>query len=453
MSPWITSALPARPNPSAEIRPAVIGLLRLIGPVYFHRLLGFRSMDFRHADRLVNAYGDFFAGRTRLMIAFRHPYGEEPQLLAYALAVALPREARKLGVSFPRMPHAHYVYGYEVPLWGDAFQRWVLPRVGAVPVYHTKFDGPSMDRIRSVMKDGAYPLALSPEGQVSYSSEEVPRLEQGAVRIGFWCAEDLAKEGRGEETVILPVSIHYRWPRAAEKRLDGYLAGMERACGIPVLTGAAPFDRLSSVADRVLALMEGHYARFYGAPLPQAGSRAQRLEAVREAALQAAERTLCIRPEGDAIRRVYRIRQTGWDRIFRTDLGDLERLPALERRMADRLAAEAWLACRHMELVDLAWYLDFDRLRRTDPLEILIETAQNYGDLIHRLQGGQFADRDLIPGKSALVVAGEGIRVGGSLERYRAGRRGAIEDLTRTLEASYVDCIREIREERRTGAS
>lgn len=452
MASWITAAQRIRRNPEAAVRLDVIRLLRTIGPAYFRLLLGFRSVEIRHADRLVRAYRDFYGGKTRLLIAFRHPYGEEPQVLGYALALALPREARRLGQPIPRTPHAHFVYGFEVPLWGDAFQRWVLPRVGAVPVHHTKFDAASMDRIRSIMKDGSYPLALSPEGQVSYTSEDVPRLEPGAVRIGFWCAEDLAKEGRSEQTVILPVSVHYRWPPSAGKRLEGYLSRMERACGIRAAAGTAPFHRLSAIADRALALLERYYADFHGAALPGAGTRRARLEAVMEAALAAAERTLCIRRDGDVIRRVYRIRQIGWDRIFRADLGDLDRLPAVERRMADRLAAEAWLACRHMDLVDIAWYLDFDRLRPEDPLELQIETAQNYGDLVGRLQGGCFADRVGIPGKSAVLVAGEAIPIGASLDRYRGDRKATMEQMTRALELSYRECIREIREERRTAA-
>jgi hypothetical protein len=415
--------------------------LRAVGPVYFRFLLGFHSIELLHAERLVRAFRDFFDLKSRLIVAFRHPYGDEAQLMAYVIGKQLSREAVKLGIRFPQKPHAHFVHGYEVPLWSGGFERWVLPRVGSVPVYHTKFDMPSMRRIRLLMKDGAYPLALAPEGQVSYTSESLPRLEQGAVRIGIWCAEDLAKEKRTESVVIVPVSIHHRWPEAAGRKLERFIGLIERRLGVCRRTGSERFDRLSAIADRALVLMEQYYARYHVPPSPGGGaSRSERLAAVLEAALRTAERTLGIKPDGDAIRRVYKIRQTCWDRIYRADIRDMDFISPVERRMADRLAGEAWLASRHMELVDLAYYLDFDRLNRDDPLELFIETAQNYYDLASRLSGGNASDRITIPGKRGIVIVGEPVIV-------RQGK-GIIDSLTDELKRAYLSCIEEIRKSR-----
>jgi hypothetical protein len=426
-----------------------MAFMRAIGPVYFRFLLGFDSVELRHPERLVHAYTDFFDGKSRLIVAFRHPYGDEAQLMAYVIGKQLDREARKLGIRFPRRPHAHFVHGYEVPLWAGAFERWVLPRVGAVPVYHTKFDASSVERIRSLMKNGSYPLALAPEGQVSYTSEGLPRIEQGVIRIGIWCAEDLKKEKRAESVVIVPLSIHHGWPKAARRGLEKLITFTERECGISPGAGTRPFARLSAIADRALALMERHYARFYGAPCPAGNPpRAERLAGVIEAALRAAERILCVKPDGDAIRRVYKIRQTGWDRIFRADIEDLNALPPLERRVADRLAAEAWLASRHMELVDLAYYLDFDRLKEDDPLELFIETAENYYDLVSRFSGGNISDRLGVPGKNATVVVGEPIIVSGAMDRYATDKKGTIDSLTDELKRTYLSLIDEVRKAR-----
>jgi hypothetical protein len=48
-----------------------------------------------------------------------------------------------------------------------------------------------MARITEAMINGRYPLALAPEGQVSYASERLPRLEQGTVRLGLAAADEL----------------------------------------------------------------------------------------------------------------------------------------------------------------------------------------------------------------------------------------------------------------------
>jgi len=461
----IATARSAQVLAEPGIKPGVVAFFRLVSPLYFHALLGFRSVAIRHAERIVQAYSDFFDGKTRLLIAFRHPYGDEAQLLGYVIGKIVDREAKRGGVRLAKKPHAHFVHGYEVPLWAGAFERWLLPRVGAVPVYHTKFDGKSIRQIRSLMRDGEYPLALAPEGQVSYSSEELPRLESGASRICAWCVEDLAREKRPEKVIILPISVHYRWEASSARQLDKLIGRIENACGIEpphgegtlggrgTPDGASRFDRLSAAADFILATAERHYSRFYAAALPRAGNptRAGRLNDLREAALSAAEQAFHLKPDGDEIRRVYKIRQTGWDRIFRTDFSDPKALPGLERALADRVAGEAWYVSRHMELVDLAYYLDFERLKPDDPLELYIETAQNYYDFVSRLEGGNISDRISVGRKKATVIIGEPIPATDRLSCFGSNRKAAVESLNGDLRRAYADCIEEIREERKNG--
>jgi len=443
------SARPVRSLPPSEVRPGAMGFLRAIAQFYFKVLLGFDSLEILHPERLVRAYSDFFARRSRIIVAFRHPYGDEPQLMAYLINRQLPREAAKLGVRFPKNPHAHFVHGYEVPLWAGAFERWVLTRTGAVPVYHTKFDSPSVGRIRLIVKDGEYPLALAPEGQTSYTSEGLPRIEQGTARIAQWCVEDLAREKRTEPVVIVPISIHHRWPESAGKNLDRLIGLTERECGICGPTGSGRFERLSAIADRLLVLMEQHYARYKKWSPPGAGaSRSDRLSAVITAALRTAEGILGVAPDGDAIRRVYKIRQKSWDTIFRADIPDLDALAPLERRLVDSLAAEAWLAARHMEIGDLSSYLDFDRLKKDDPLSLYIEAAQNYYDLIRRLSGSNIGGRKNIGGKKAIAVIGEPVLIGHGAPPRTARGRALTDALTEELKRAYLDCIEEIRKGR-----
>jgi hypothetical protein len=436
-----------------KVRPLVVAFFRLISPLYMKVALGFSMVRLVNAERLVRAYADFFQGKTRLLIAFRHPYGDEAQVMAYVIGRLIAKEAKARGIELPLKPHAHFVHGYEVPLWAGAFERWLLPRVGALPVYHAKFDSLSIKSIRSLMKDGQYPIALAPEGQVSYSSEEPPRLESGASRICLWCAEDLHKEGRSEDVVILPISIHQRWPAATEKSLDALIATMEGECGLAQAAGTHRFERLKRLGEAVLAAAEQQYRHFYGADLPETPglSNGERLSSLRQAALVTAERSFHLKPEGDEIRRVYRIRQTGWDRIFRSDIADLDHLPALERSLADRLSGEAWYASRHMELVDLAYYLDLERLKADDPLELYIETAQNYFDLISRLKGGNISHRKNLRPKEGIVIVGKPLSVD---QRIKAlGLQGkpnktAAEALNHALLGEFLTCIEEIRQNR-----
>jgi len=467
----ITEARPYPQLAESHAHRGVLSFIRIASPLYLHAALGFRSVEIEHADRAIEAYRAFFERKLRFIIAFRHPYGDEAQLMAYAILNLLDRESRRSANPLPHRPHAHFIHGYEVPLWSGPLERWLLPRVGAVPVFHTKFDAASIEEIRALMLNGEYPIALAPEGQVSYTSHGVPRLEAGVARIAQWCADDLARRKSGERVAILPVSIYHHWERDAEPQLDRLIDALERQIGLS-RPGAEPREvRLYAAAGALLEIAERWYARFYGysgahvtAPAPAAAEsaaeavpapgtgaaplassalastdRARRLAGVREAALSAAERVLRLRPEGDEIHRVYRIRQACWDRIYRSDIPDRRALSPVEAALADRLAGEAWLASRHMEFVDLSYYLKLDRFDAN--LDALCEVAQNLCDLASRLRGGNISHRPSIRGKRAFIDFGEAILLDPASPESKPSRRTAHDGIMAELARAYETSI------------
>ena len=433
-----------------EIKPGVVSFFRRIGSIYFHNILGFKGAQFINPERFTEAYQRFFKKKTRLMVAFRHSYGNEAPLMGYIIGKLLSKEASKLGISYPRESHAHFIHGYEVPLWGGAFERWLLPRVGALPVYHVKVDMTSIHRIRNLMKDGVYPIALAPEGQVSYSSDILPRIEHGSARIALWCAEDLEKEKRSEQVEILPVSIHLTWPDNAGKGLVKLVNETEKICGIISKSNLSIYQRLNNITEKFLSLLESDYSKFFGLSdkkIEQTPN--ERLKSLLETALFHAEKILSIRAEGDIINRVYRIRQAAWDRIFRTDIKNIKTLNPLEKALANRLTSEAWLASRYMEFVDIGFYIDFEKLKPKDPMDLYIETAQNYYDLVSRCLGGNFTNRIIIPGMTAHIVTGEPISASKYNTTNKTDRKNAISLLTNELLEGFLKCIVDFKRERK----
>jgi len=431
--------------------------------------LRIKSIEFRRPELLVDAWRQFQEGRTRLLIAFRHAYGDEPQLLSYVFDAVLRPAARRLGAALPRVPRARFVHGYEVPLWSGALTRWILPRSGAMPVYHAKVDRRSLERMRAALRDGPYPLALAPEGQISYRSEALPRIEEGAVRLGVWCAAELAAAGRPERVHVLPLSVHYRYDEADAPKLEALVSEVEASCDGQdgqgrAAAGRGPTDsrrrrgvagpgwkaalaaRIEAVELRLIAAAEG----YYGIRPPEGASRDARLEALLEEALRRAEAAFGLVPEGDRIARVYRIRQEGWDRIYPEV--DLRALPPLERRLADRRAGEAWYVMRHMELVDLGHYLDSTYLagRNGDgpPFDRLVEAAYSAADLASRLVGGNISHRPSALAKRAVIAASPAIDVGALTAARGGDRRAASRAALAELERAYVQEIKEYIDER-----
>lgn len=455
-----TKPLPTLDLPEPTLNYPLMKALRSIVQLYA-RALKFKEPVMLHPERLVQTYKDFTDGKCRMIAGFRHPYGDDPQLTAYLFHHVLPKAARKTGVKLPRFTHAHFIYGVEVPMWSGPFVRWLLPRVGAVPINHIHMDAKGMNRIRRLFSEGTFPVALAPEGHVTYGSERILELETGTARFGFWCMEDLDKAGRKEEVRIVPVSMHYRYGKKARKQLSRMIRKLEAECGLAACSSKGndrePSDkrfaeRLTAVGNAILAHLASIYGEEGGLPAQaeaacEAAFPASSLQKViLGASLAAGERILGIPqdPSKKAMARLYAIRAAGWDRLFRSDLADMTKL---RRELAMREAGEAWFAMRHMEIAELLEYVDFSTVPQDAHFETLVETAHNFFDAISRLQGGTLRNRANIIDKHPVIVPGEPLGLDAYREKYKQDKKGAMQDVTADLRSRFERCIEEYRHE------
>jgi len=483
--------------------PAFLRFIRLAAPVYARFALHFTDIEIRHPERLVSVWNHFQQHESRLLLAFRHPYGDEPQLFSTVFDCLLAREARKMGLPLPERPHARLLHGYEVALWGDVIIRTVLPLSGALPVYHRKTDASGMKLIRAVLKDGPHPVALAPEGQVSYRSETLPRLEPGTMRMAFWCARDLEKEGRQEKTIVLPLSVHHQFDRRDIGKFMVLLKNLEKRCGLSALEDAealhtrkavsskpssATFstsriqashadssqfrqftrERLIRIETALLGLAETHYSSLCGYKPPESGdvlllardnaTRQKHWNSVMIAALEAGEHILGLHEMrktsaektavtlDSLIDRVYRIRHEGWERIY--PMKHVGTKGQVSNAASHRLAGEAWYAMRHMEFVDLTAYLDTEYLDAEacpdgPSYDRLVETGLNLHDLSFRLMGGNFTNRDNTMRKKAIILTGKPIDVTAYLSDDEADWKNAASAATLELGEAFRQCIRD----------
>jgi 1-acyl-sn-glycerol-3-phosphate acyltransferase len=397
------------------VTPWVIALARLAGRPYIAGFIGNAriSLDESAADIFIPAMERAFSGQSRSIVAFRHQNGWEPQVLAWFTLYRLAGLARKHGVRFSLPPRLLFVHGYELFRTGGPLLRFMLPRFGAMPVHHAKLDSAGLDRIYRCLREGPYPLAIAPEGQVSYTLAEKPRVEPGTVRIGLTVAKQLLARGRAgggrnaegdcPPVEILPVSLY---PEYSGKALDDaarLLRRVERICGIedaPPAPGLPDIPGLNARFLRCREIILALNEKRYGLDRGHAGQDfSARLDLVIDAALRNAAAMLCISgPGGDTIDRLYAIRQICWDRIFPENT-DLAALPALERAALDLRAGEAWHAARHMELADFAFYFHkppgafADSGGSAGPVALTVEYAQNLYDFANRTMGGIYGTR------------------------------------------------------------
>jgi hypothetical protein len=313
-------------------------------------------------------------------------------------------------------------------------------------------------------------LALAPEGQSSYRSETLPRIEHGGFQLGFWCAEELEAAGRPEKVHILPISVHERHGEEDLPVLEARCAELENALGIspaehpgglsePATSSVEPAPPSSAgpatarrralglrLRDLDLALHAAAEA-YYGLEPAGGASRDQRHSALLEEALRRAEAMLGLEADGDTIARVYRIRHEGWNRVYPEN--DLAGLSPRARALADRRAGEAWYAMRHMELVDLGYYLDGAYLEedlvegRAPSVGRLSETLHNLYDFSARLAGGNISDRPRLLRRRLVLAFGEPLELRSRLDAYRADRRAALDAASRDLVSEWTRSTKE----------
>jgi len=228
--PYKTPVVKASPDlkiPEPRVSKFVVLICKVLARLYLFLFYGIARIVMPDGKNLIEAFRRALAGESRCIIAFRHPNGGEPQLLSWYFLFKLKYAAARMGVRFARWPHSVFVYSYEVVRWGGWAARFVMPNLGAMPIHHAKMDSQGMNRIYNAIAAGPYPVALAPEGQVSYNIDSVPRLEAGVIRIGFQAASQMTENNVKSPVEILPVSIHFRYGSRAEAVMEKLLKKIE----------------------------------------------------------------------------------------------------------------------------------------------------------------------------------------------------------------------------------
>jgi hypothetical protein len=424
-----------------KISKLIILLVKILSRVYLYVLFGFAKIILREDKILFDAFNRVLSGESRCLIAFRHPDGREPQLLAWFFLFRLKALAAKKRIKFPIRPHAIFIYGYEVARWGGPFARFFMPNIGAIPIHHTKVDSKGMARIYKAITDGPYPVALAPEGQVSYTIDSVPRLESGTIRIGLQAAAQLAEKNINCPVEILPLSIFFRYGSSGKRAMEKLLKKTEKFCNLSQPKPELGFhERLKRCRDYILELNENRYKIKTDASL----SYEDRLEQVINSALGTAERLLDIKSEGDYFQRLYKVRHVCWDRIYLPGIEALDNMTNVERSIKDLEAGEAWHIARHQELADFAWYFRCPVPADDTSLHTRLEYVQNLWDFANRTMGGAIANRVNILPQKVILQASLPINLSSRLSSYKEDKKGTINLLVSELENAYLKCIKDV---------
>ena len=425
--------LPTRP--SRMVQAVVSRLLPLL----------FRSqgLELRHRDAaagLARAFAAQQSGACNLLIAFRHPSTRDPVVMADLLWNGIPQAARRLKLPLTRPIQLRFLYDRGIPIWAGPLIGWLLQRSGGIAIHRGRLDRPALAQARGALAQGRYPLVVAPEGATNNLSGEMAPLEPGVAQLAFWAAEDLDKAGDERQLQVLPVGIHYSWRQHNWNALDARLDALERHLGIPKPDPGAGDgdtsrrDRLIQIGMNLLKALE-QLERLK--PDPEQ-TFSERIGAYRLHGLAKAEAHFALRPVGNLQERCRRIEQAAWDRIYREGV---DRLPPLERSLADWEAREADLQLTRMRLVEHFTSVSGHYISDRPNFDRFAEMLMLVEEAIGWIEDKPWKGKPSLGPQRVELQLGRALPVRPRLNHYRSNRREAMQLFMHDLEQALTDVM------------
>lgn len=441
------------------LNPLVLGATKQLLPLWMRSQTAITDIQAANVETLVDLYRQFQDGKTRFLIAFRHPSVDDPLCMAHLLWKLVPQVAKQQGISLKQPTHAHFIYDRGIPLWAGDWVGWLYSRLGGISLHRGKADWTGLRAVRHLFANSNLPMAAAPEGAVNGHNELISSLEPGIAQLGFWCVEDLLKAGRTEEVVIVPVGIQYSYLEEPWQGIEQLLSQLETTSGIEFKIQShhgSLYARLIRLSEHLLTLMEDFYTRFYHQKLPTILEDKMllqpsetysndllsiRLNALLNAALQVAEEFFDLSAKGNLIDRCRRLEQAGWNYIYREDFKDIK---GLERGLSDRIAEEANLRMWHMRLVETFVAVNGHYILEKPTAERFAETTLLLWDLVTRIKGSNPFHRPRLGKQRVQMTVGQPLSVSELYPTYHANRHGArtaVAQLTQDLQQALESLI------------
>ncbi len=455
------SVQPPLPFLAPQFKPWILKPLQWLSPLWLRWQRDVTHIEVHNIEQLAHSYDAFYQGKSRLIIAFRHPTIDDPVCLMHLLGQELPRCARRLQLNRSRQYHAHFIYDRGLPVWLGSLAKWILPRLGASPIHRGKLDRVGLRTARELLLNGQFPLAIAPEGTINGHNQILNPLEPGTAQLAFWGLEDIQKAGQDQEVAILPIGLRYHYSDSALPHIQTLIEDLNQMAGYPdpTTTDSTPtagqlYIRLLKLSAHLLHTTEDFYREYYGSDIPQdpidilvepsSDSSVEtlldqllpRLRRLLDIALTVSEQRLYLKPRDTLVDRRHAIEQAGWDRVFRSDIEDIDALAPAQRGLADHLAHEAFLLMWHMRLVETFIGIAGQTIGTRPLLDRLAETTLQIWRLLLRMQNQDpLSVRPPYLGpRDAHITVGHPILLRHQWEAYQSSRRQAVAALTQDLQ-------------------
>ena len=428
----------------------VLKIFHLLLPIFLRFRLrpwlvaGITNIKVINAEILVELYEQFQKGKIRLIIAFRHPEIDDPLCLTYLLSRVVPKVAREKKIKLKYPIHSYFIYDRGMTIWGGNWLGWLFSKGGGIPIHRGKpLDRKALKTARDLLINGKFPLMIAPEGGNNLHSDIVSKLQLGVAQLGVWCVEDLFKENRTEEVLIVPINIQYKYIKNNWYKLDNLLCKLEKDSGLEIKIIKEYsnlekiknlfYERLLILSDKILTSMENFYSCFYHVNISQvnileiknceiemilseenkylANNVILRLDNLLHIALEVTEEYFKIKKKGSLIDRCRRLEEASWGYIYREDIKDFKNISSLDKNLAEWIANEAQLRVKHMRLVENFVAMTADYIREKPTFDRFTETSLILFDVMAKIKGEKIPKRPRLGKRITTLTIGKTISV------------------------------------------
>ena len=290
-------------------------LFRPVLPFYLRKTQGIARVECRHTERL---RASLDAGHG-VMLTPNHCRPPDPMVLGH-LSYAVGRPL--------------YVIASWHLFMQNAFQSFLLPRLGVFSIYREGTDREALKCAMQVTAAAERPLVIFPEGVISRHNDKLNNLMEGTALMARGAAKQRAALNPPGKVVVHPVAIRYFFEGDVRTTVAPVLSDIERRLSWQP-TDALPLEeRIEKIGGALLALKEIEY---FGAA--QSGPLGERLPKLIDRLLTPLETEwLKGRREKEVVQRVKLLRIALVPEMAGGSLGEVE----MQRRW--RQLADIYLA-------------------------------------------------------------------------------------------------------------
>ncbi|HEY9812007.1 MAG TPA: 1-acyl-sn-glycerol-3-phosphate acyltransferase, partial [Candidatus Sericytochromatia bacterium] len=133
------------------LNPLVVKGVKMLLPLWLRSRTSITEIKADNVETLADLYQQFQTGKTRFLMAFRHPSADDPFSLFYLISYILPKVAKQKGISLKQPLHSHFMYDRGIPIWAGSIVTWLYPRLGGTSIHRGKLDRVGLRSARNLL--------------------------------------------------------------------------------------------------------------------------------------------------------------------------------------------------------------------------------------------------------------------------------------------------------------